>query len=452
MTKKNLLLVDHDGAELVFAGALLEVGWNVHCVRQPDEARVTAARLGEAVGLLAVAPGMLEDTETIEGLVNAGRVEWIALMPRDLNTSKDPMDGARARLLLSGFYDHHTRPIDVQRLLVILGHAWGRVQLRGHTRSAPLVPESNGMIGASPVMQRLFTHIGRLTQVDAPVLITGESGTGKELVARAIHARSARRDGPFVPVNCGALPDTLVQSELFGHERGAFTGAHQTKPGNIEIADRGTIFLDEIGDLPLDQQVNLLRFLQDRTIVRVGSTRALKIDARVIAATHVDLERAVSEGAFREDLFYRLNVLQLHVPALRDRGPDIELLMRAFFERFAAQKNSGVQGFAQEAVRAAMQYAWPGNVRELMNRVQRGMIMGEHRLITAEDLGLNSGQRSGKVITLSYARDVAERDVIRHTLRSNANNVSRAARELGVSRVTLYRLMGKFDIDLDREA
>jgi len=451
MTKKNLLLVDSEGAEFAVAGSLRDEGWNVHCMRRPDEARAMAARLPGAVGLLALSPAMLEDAEAIEQLVNAGSLEWIALLPRtEAGTCR--VDPTRARLLLSGFYDHHTRPIDVERLRVILGHAWGRVQLRGRMRNMARTEDPAGMIGSSPVMRQLFSRIERLTQVDAPVLITGESGTGKELVARAIHTRSPRSAGPFVPVNCGALPDALVQSELFGHERGAFTGAHQAKPGNFEIADGGTIFLDEIGDLPLDQQVNLLRFLQDKTIVRIGSTRPIRIDARVIAATHVDLERAVADGRFREDLFYRLNVLQLHVPALRERGPDIELLMHAFFERFARQRNPGVQGFAHEAVRAAMQYAWPGNVRELMNRVQRATIMSEHRLITAEDLGLNSDARSGTVITLSHARATAERDLIRLTLRSNANNVSRAARELGISRVTLYRLMDKFDIVLDREA
>jgi len=446
MPNKNLLLVDCEDAEPALGDALREHGWDVRRAQQPEEALAQARAMREAVGLLVPGREMLRDTEAIERLVNVGPLEWIALLPPE-----GTLDAQRARLVLSSFHDHHTRPVDMQRLLIGLGHAWGRVQLRDRAHGAG-PPTPSGMIGGSPVMQHLFARIERLTQVDAPVLITGESGTGKELAARAIHERSARRSGPFVPVNCGALPDTLVQSELFGHERGAFTGAHQAKPGKFEVAAGGTIFLDEIGDLPLDQQVNLLRFLQDRTIVRVGSTRTIRIDARVIAATHVDLERAVAQGSFREDLFYRLNVLQLHVPALRERARDVELLVRAFFERFARQKNPAVQGLSQEAVRAAMQYAWPGNVRELMNRVQRAMIMSENRLITAEDLGLDSGDRSAKVITLSHARAAAERDLICHTLRSNANNVSRAARELGVSRVTLYRLMDKFDIEPERGA
>jgi transcriptional regulator with PAS, ATPase and Fis domain len=300
-------------------------------------------------------------------------------------------------------------------------------------------------------MLDLYAKLDRVTRVDAPVLITGESGTGKELVARAIHQHSRRARGPFVPVNCGGLPESLVHSELFGHERGSFTGAHQRKIGSIEAASGGTIFLDEIGDLPLELQANLLRFLQEKTIVRVGSTQRIPIDVRVIAATHVDLDKAVQEGRFREDLFYRLNVLHLSVPALRERSGDIELLVQALFEEFADQKNAVVQGFSREAMRAMAAYAWPGNVRELMNRVQHAMIMSEHRLIRPADLGLSSSTMARNVITLSRARAAAESDVIRITLRNNANNVSRAARELGISRVTLYRLMEKFGIDPSRE-
>jgi transcriptional regulator with PAS, ATPase and Fis domain len=307
------------------------------------------------------------------------------------------------------------------------------------------------MVGKSRPMLDLYAKLDRVTRVDAPVLITGESGTGKELVARAIHQHSRRAAGPFVPVNCGGLPESLVHSELFGHERGSFTGAHQRKIGSIEAASGGTIFLDEIGDLPLELQANLLRFLQEKVIVRVGSTQRIPIDVRVIAATHVELDRAVREGRFREDLYYRLNVLHLSVPPLRERSGDIELLVAALFDAFADQKNSIVQGFGREAMRAMAAYSWPGNVRELMNRVQHAMIMSEHRLITPADLGLSSSSTPKNVITLSRARAAAESDVIRITLRNNANNVSRAARQLGISRVTLYRLMEKFGIDPSQE-
>jgi DNA-binding NtrC family response regulator len=249
-------------------------------------------------------------------------------------------------------------------------------------------------------------------------------------------------------VNCGALPANLIQSELFGHEKGAFTGAHQRKIGRIEAAAGGTIFLDEIGDLSLDLQVNLLRFLQAKTIERVGGTQSLQVDVRVIAATHVDLERAVAEGRFREDLYYRLNVLHLRVPALRERENDIELLARFFFEKFAKEKNPQVRGFSQQALQVMNTYAWPGNVRELINRIRRAMVMCENRLMTPGDLGLERRSARRTIRTLVGARAAAEKEAIQYALRHTGNNVSRAARELRISRVTLYRLIEKYSIAL----
>jgi DNA-binding NtrC family response regulator len=302
------------------------------------------------------------------------------------------------------------------------------------------------MVGTSPVMQALFRDIRKVGAVDAPVLIQGESGTGKELTALAIHARSRRAGAPFMAVNCGALPANLIQSELFGHEKGAFTGAHQRKIGRIEAAAGGTIFLDEIGDLSLDLQVNLLRFLQAKTIERVGGTQSLQVDVRVIAASHVDLERAVAEGRFREDLYYRLNVLHLRVPALRERESDIELLARFFFEKFAKEKNPQVRGFSQQALQVMNTYAWPGNVRELINRIRRAMVMCENRLIAPGDLGLERRGVKRTIRTLGGARAAAEKEAIRYALQYARNNVSRAARELGISRVMLYRLKQKYGI------
>ncbi|HZP85225.1 MAG TPA: sigma-54 dependent transcriptional regulator [Burkholderiales bacterium] len=446
MPEKKLLLVDVAGTSATIARELEAAGWSVASSPSIEASRVAAICDDVAVGLIVLSKPLLLDIGALERLVNIGSVEWIALLPESM-----PQDPELMRLLVSSFYDYHTCPVDMGRLLVVLGHAWGRTRLKDRIRLPQGLAGRYAMVGASEPMMQLFAKIERMTRVDAPVLITGESGTGKELVARAIHKNSERAHGPFVPVNCGALPDNLVQSELFGHERGAFTGAHQRKAGSFEIANGGTVFLDEIGDLPLEQQANLLRFVQEKTIVRVGSTHHLRIDARVIAATHVDLERAVEANRFRQDLFYRLNVLHLSVPPLRARGRDIELLINAAFKQFAPQKNPVVQGFSQEAIRAALAYSWPGNVRELMNRVQRAMIMSENRLITAEDLALPDAPVGGNVITLSRARSTAEREAIQITLRNNSNNISRAARELGVSRVTLYRLMDKFNIDPNRE-
>jgi DNA-binding NtrC family response regulator len=284
--------------------------------------------------------------------------------------------------------------------------------------------------------------------VDAPVLITGESGVGKELAAMAVHERSQRAQGRFVAVNCGALPANLIQSELFGYEKGAFTGAAARKIGHFESAAGGTIFLDEIGDLSLDLQINLLRFLQERTIERVGGTGKIQVDARVIAATHVDLEKAVAEGRFREDLYYRLHVLNLRVPSLRDRTGDIDLLARFFFEKFSKDRRPQIRGFSQRAIQAMNDHPWPGNVRELINRVRRAMVMSEKRLISAEDLGFQPALLLGRQQTLDQVRDQAEKSAILASLQRARRNISRAARDLGVSRVTLYRLLEKHTISV----
>jgi DNA-binding NtrC family response regulator len=242
------------------------------------------------------------------------------------------------------------------------------------------------------------------------------------------------------------LPTHLIQSELFGHEKGSFTGAGQRKIGRLESAAGGTIFLDEIGDLPLDLQVNLLRFLQEKTIERIGSTRSIPIDLRVIAATHVDLDKAMHQGTFREDLFYRLNVLHLKMPPLREREGDIELLAQSFFEQFTREQNSRVKGFSRQAMNAMKTYDWPGNVRELINRVQRAVVMSENQLISPADLGLEKRTDQRTNISLDDAREKAELETIQRCLKMNDNNVSKTARHLGVSRVTLYRLMNKLNI------
>jgi DNA-binding NtrC family response regulator len=369
-------------------------------------------------------------------------MQWVALISRDAM-----QDRVICELVRTCFYDYHTLPPDPDRLLVTLGRAYGMAEL--HQR---LYREHDGklneyeMVGTSPVMQALFRDIRKIGSVDAPVLVQGESGTGKELTALAIHARSRRADAPFVAVNCGALPANLIQSELFGHEKGAFTGAHQRKIGRIEGAAGGTIFLDEIGDLSLDLQVNLLRFLQEKTIERVGGTQSIHVDVRVIAATHVDLEKAVAEGRFREDLYYRLNVLHLRVPALRERENDIELLARFFFEKFSREKNPQVRGFSQQALQVMNTYSWPGNVRELINRIRRAMVMCENRLIAPADLGLERRSSKRCIRTLVGARAAAEKEAIQYALRHTRNNVSHAAHELRISRVTLYRLMEKYGI------
>ncbi len=303
------------------------------------------------------------------------------------------------------------------------------------------------MVGDSPAMQRLYGAIRKVAATDAPVLVTGESGTGKELAAIAIHERSPRARGPFVPINCAALPTMLIASELFGHEKGAFTGADQRRIGRIQAADRGTVFLDEIGDLPQDLQAHLLRFLQENTIDRVGGQQPIKVDVRVIAATNVPLRKAVSEGRFREDLFFRLNVLTLEMPPLRERGADIDRLAAHFVAKFAGEGDKVMNGLTPEALELVRVYPWPGNIRELIATMRRAVVMADGAWVRPDDLGLPADVRPGSASSLEAARRETDEVMIRQALAANRHNIKRTAEHLGVSRVTLYRMLERYGID-----
>ena len=297
------------------------------------------------------------------------------------------------------------------------------------------------MVGTCEAMQQLFRTIRKVANTDAPVFIAGESGTGKELTALAIHERSPRRKAPFVAINCGAIPHHLLQSELFGYERGAFTGANQRKIGRVEAADGGTLFLDEIGDLPLESQASLLRFLQEGKIERLGGHESIPVDVRIISATHVDLEGAMREGRFRADLFHRLCVLRVDEPPLRARGKDIEILAHHVLHKFKTDSARKIRGFAPSAIEAMYNYDWPGNVRELINRVRRAIVMAENKLISADDLDL-AQFTAQQTMTLSQAREAAEKRAIEAALLRHRHRLNEAAVDLNISRVTLYRLMG----------
>ena len=443
--KRRLLYLKPTATPDPLIAAIHSGGWDAHVVPDAKRAREMIEAHEFRVGLAhcdsCEGCALRERMEDL--YLASNHMQWVALVSREAMQGTAVCDLIRER-----FYDFHTLPADPERLLVTLGRAYGMAELsRMATRYRDDALEEREMIGTSPAMQALYRNVRKIGGVDAPVLISGESGTGKELSALAIHARSSRSEAPFVAVNCGALPANLIQSELFGHEKGSFTGAHQRKIGRIESAAGGTIFLDEIGDLSLDLQVNLLRFLQEKTIERVGGTQSIPVDVRVIAASHVDLDKAVAEGRFREDLYYRLNVLHLRVPPLRERESDIELLARFFFDKFAAEKSPSVKGFSQQALQVMSGYAWPGNVRELINRVRRAMVMCENRLIGAADLGLERRSSRRCVMTLAGARAAAEKEAIQFALRHARNNVSHAAQELRISRVTLYRLMDKYGIE-----
>lgn len=377
------------------------------------------------------------------------RLRLIALVAPEAARS-----GALASLVNNGLiFDFHTLPVDRERLSFMLGHIGGLVALERWADRADIVPDpadgrGTHIVGASPAIKAVFDAIRRFAEVDAPVLITGETGTGKELAAQAIHDRSSFAKGPFISINCAGLPTSIIESELFGYERGAFTGAIKQKIGRIEAANGGTLFLDEIGDLPLTVQGHLLRFLQHKTIERLGATRSIRVDCRVIAATNVDLEESMRAGRFREDLYYRLNVLTIHMPALRDRGDDIELLATYFLRTISAELKMPKLGFDAEALRKIQRYRWPGNVRELIGTIRRAVVMADGRWIKASHLTFREAACDRPVIPdLATAKQQLEEKLMREALRVNASNIKRAAAELGVSRVTFYRLMEKYAIE-----
>jgi two-component system NtrC family response regulator len=341
----------------------------------------------------------------------------------------------------AGAYDFLTKPVQVEELKIILRRTFHVASLERDYRELQARLQADtfeGLLGASPQMQRVFTSVRKVATTNAPVLILGESGTGKEMVALAIHQRSPRKEGPFVAINCSAIPETLLESELFGHEKGSFTGAHVQRKGRIETASGGTLFLQ--------LQVKLLRFLQEQFIERVGGRQQIQVDTRVVAATNVDLKKAIADERFREDLYYRLAVVVISLPALRDREGDIRLLAQEFLRRNAAANGKEGISFNQEAMRAVNAHSWPGNVRELENRVKRAVIMAEGKRITAEDLELESPTPALN-LNLKEAREAVERDVVQRALRKHRGKIAPAAAEMGISRPTLYELMEKLGLE-----
>jgi two-component system NtrC family response regulator len=349
----------------------------------------------------------------------------------------------------AGAYDFLTKPVELEALKLLLKRAFHVASLEREYRQMQQHFQGEtfeGMLGSSSEMQQVFSSIRKVATSDAPVLILGESGTGKEMAALAIHRRSARKAGAFVAINCSAIPETLLESELFGHEKGSFTGAHMQRKGRIEMADGGTLFLDEIGELPLLLQVKLLRFLQEQTIERVGGRTQIQIDTRVIAATNVDLKVAMRESKFREDLYYRLAVVAIRLPLLRERPTDVLFLARSFLQAVSGQNGKPAREFSPKAVRALEQHAWPGNVRELDNRVKRAVIMAEGRYITPADLELDGAVQPQEVRSLKEAREDIERQMVSQALQRHGGKITAAAMDLGISRPTFYELMEKLGI------
>ncbi len=298
------------------------------------------------------------------------------------------------------------------------------------------------IIGACPSIREVFRKLEKVASTDISVLITGDTGTGKELVAHEIHRRSSRDGGPFVTINCGAIPENLIESELFGHVKGAFTGAVMDRPGKFHVANGGTLFLDEIGELPLNLQVKLLRVLQERVVMRVGSSKPEKVDIRIVAATNRDLDEMVRTRTFREDLYYRLNVVNLWLPPLRERGDDVLIIAKMLLSKYAEQFNSPVKGFAPASIAAIKKYAWPGNIRQLQNRIKKGLVLCESKLLGPDDLDLGAAADIG-ILPLEKAREDFQRRYVLEVLERNNGNRTQTARDLGVDPRTIFRYLEK---------
>ncbi len=380
-------------------------------------------------------------------------LEWIAVV------ESTDLENCRIKHIISSlFFDYHTLPIDVDRLLVTLGHADGMAKLR--TAGTDYIsysgddesPHYQHIVGVSEGMRSIYSTIDKAAPTDFPVLITGKSGTGKELVAKALHHKSDRADRPLVVLNCGGVVPGLIQSELFGHEKGSFTSADKSRQGYFETADGGTIFLDEIGELPMEAQANLLRVLEEKLVRRVGGSSSIPTDVRVIAATNRKLPEAVANGQFREDLLYRLTVVHIEIPPLCERRSDIEILANYYLRKLKLEGKSKAKGFSRRAVEAMLLHDWPGNVRELINRIKSAALLCDKQLIQPQDLKLapayvraHSNDQLGHT-TLREAKEEAEREALVQTMEQVNSNVSLAAQTLGVSRVTLYNLLKKYEL------
>ena len=446
--RPRLLIVDDDEEIRTQMKWALAKDYEISLAADRDTALAAFREHSPAVVLLDLGlppePGNPE-----QGLATLGELLAIDRRCKVIIVSGQGEKAVALRAVGAGAYDFLGKPVQLDELRLVLKRCFHVALLeREYLEMRDRLEKDafEGMIGSSPQMVRVFESIRKVATTDAPVLIQGESGTGKEMVAQGIHQRSARRSGPFVPINCGAIPENLLESELFGHEKGAFTGAHAQRKGHVEAANQGTLFLDEVGELPPPLQVKLLRFLQEQKFSRVGGRGEVSVNVRVIAATNADLRKAMSTGAFREDLYYRLAVVELALPPLREREGDVEVIARSFLDRFARENKKPGLAFSPDAVRAMARHIWPGNIRELQNRVRRAVIMCDGRKLTAQDLELDSTDGSGGPTTLKEAREQVERELVTRALKRHHGKIAPAAVELGVSRPTMYELMEKLGI------
>ncbi|MGY6636520.1 MAG: PEP-CTERM-box response regulator transcription factor [Erythrobacter sp.] len=449
--KPKLLIIEDD------AGLQAQLKWaydDFEVILAGDRDAALTALRAEAPQVVTLDLGLPPDPDgTSEGFAVLDAI--MAVKP-DTKVIVASGHGARESALQAierGAYDFYQKPLDIDALGLIVRRAFALREIEEENRR--LVASTSAdktvlgrMITAAPEMLKVARTVERVAKTSVSVMLLGASGTGKELLAKGLHEASDRAGGPFVAINCAAIPENLLESELFGHEKGAFTGAVKTTEGKIESAHGGTLFLDEVGDIPLPLQVKLLRFLQERTIERIGGRRTIAVNTRIVCATHQDLEKMIAAGTFREDLFYRLAEIVVRIPGLAERPGDAVLLAKAFLKRFAGEMNPAVTGFASDALAAIDGHDWPGNVRELENRVKRAVIMADGKLVRADDLDFaaTSEADSADVLNLKAAREAADRKVIRHALARSEGNISSTAKLLGISRPTLYDLLKQYDL------
>ena len=446
-SKPKLLIVEDD------EGLQRQLRWaydDYDVVVAGDRATAIDLLRAEEPAVVTLDLGLPPDPDGVsEGF--ATLAEILALKP-DTKIIVASGHGAREsamRAIASGAYDFYQKPLDIDELGMIVRRAFHLHAIEADNMRLAMAPTADtrvlgGMVTAAPEMLKVARTIERVANADVSVMLLGASGTGKELLARGVHQASGRKGGAFVAINCGAIPENLLEAELFGHEKGAFTGAIKTTEGKIELAQGGTLFLDEVGDIPLPLQVKLLRFLQERVIERIGGRKSIPVDTRIVCATHRNLEDMIAEGTFREDLYYRLAEIVVRIPTLAERPGDAVLLAKHFLTSFAATMNPAVKGLSPDALSAIDRWNWPGNVRELENRMKRAVIMADGRLVAAADLDIGGSEdddSDGRQINLKAVRDAADRKAIRRAIARTEGNISNAAKLLGISRPTLYDLI-----------
>ncbi|MFC1811486.1 sigma-54-dependent transcriptional regulator [Thermodesulfobacteriota bacterium] len=451
--KHNILVVDDDAAHRTMLRTLMG-GWGYDITEADDGSTAIEKVKAHPFDLVLMDVRMIK----ISGIEALEKIKSMnPAIPVIIMTAYSSVEKA-VEALKKGAYDYLTKPLDFEKLKFTLERSMEHVHLKEENRilKASLGKhfDVQNIIGRSPAMVSLLETVAHVAPSDATVLIAGESGTGKELIAGAIHFNSMRKDGPFIKMNCAAITETLLESELFGHEKGAFTGAERRREGRFAQAHGGSLFLDEVSEMSLTMQVKLLRVLQEREVTRVGGETVVQVDVRVIAATNRDLALLINEGKFREDLFYRLNVISLEVPGLRERGEDIPLLAQHFLDNFAAKNRKAIKGFTPKAMSDLIEYDWPGNVRELMNAVERGVVLTQSDYVDVEDLPVvikpsrqePEDLRDFNEISGDMPLDQVEKATILKTLESAAGNKSEAARRLGITRKTLHKKLKKYGV------